>query len=267
MALNPTVQNPVAAGGDIGIDTDSAAAAQTAATAPGPEINSPPCKLFPFRDMHLLVGDRLQVECPAHMGVGKVFVRTVGYVEAASLIVTTPTRGGQRVNLVENDLLIVRAFSRQSAFAFRCSVLRACRLPFDYLHLSFPDVVHGSEIRKSTRVRVRLAARCAAEGGESQDVILENISSTGMLLAAERPPGAPGDSVRLDFAARVHDVDTGLRIEARIVSIARIDDREPSGAAAMYRCGLEFGHLQPGDHMVIKGLVYQQIIENPASIV
>ena len=49
--------------------------------------------------------------------------------DGISLLVTTPVAGGRRVELVENDPVIVRVFSRQSAFAFRASVLRACRLP------------------------------------------------------------------------------------------------------------------------------------------
>ncbi len=94
---------------------------------------------FTFEDMRLAVGDRLQIECTARTGVRRAFVRVVGYMDGVSLLVSTPVAGGRRVELVENDPVIVRVFSRESAFAFRASVLRACRLPFDYVHLSFPD--------------------------------------------------------------------------------------------------------------------------------
>lgn len=265
MALNSPVQNSVAAGIDAAADADSAGSEQTS-TSPHTK-KSPPSqrKTFAFRDMHLQVGDRLQMECPAPMGVGKVFVRIVGYVENTSLIVTAPVLGGQRVNLVDDDAVVVRAFSRQSAFAFRSSVLRTCRLPFDYLHLSFPEVVHGSEIRKATRVRVRLATKCSAAGSEPLDAVIENISSTGVRLASARSPGARGELVRLDFDARLHEVDTRLSVAAEIVSVN--EEAEAPGTQAAVRSGLEFRHLQPGDRMVIKGLVYQQIIENPNCIV
>lgn len=226
--------------------------------------------MFTFKDMHLAVGDRLQVECPAHLGVGRVFVRMVGYVENVSLIVTAPTRDGKRLNLLENEILVFRAFSRQSAFAFRSSILRICKLPFDYLHLSFPDIVHGSVIRKSTRVRTQLAVRLSStnEGtGEPNSASIENISSTGVLLVADKVLGAKGDVMRLHFAARLHDVDTQISVEAEILSVIPDADPNPVTPRTSYRYGLEFRNLLPSDRMVIKGLVYQQIIENPQSVV
>ncbi|NMF87760.1 flagellar brake protein [Aromatoleum petrolei] len=265
MALNSPVQNPVTAGIDAAPDADSAAAAQTSTIAPAQ--TSPPGqrKTFAFRDMHLQVGDRLQLECPAPLGIGKVFVRVLGYLDNTSLIVTAPVFGGQRVNLVDNDVVVVRAFSRQSAFAFRASVLRTCRLPFDYLHLSFPEVVHGTVIRKSTRVRTCLATKCSTHDEPPLDAVIENISSTGVLLAAARSPGAHGEIVRLEFDARLHDVDTHMSVDAEVVSIHAEPD-SPDGGTAV-RCGLEFRDLPPSDRMVVKALVYQQIIENPTTIV
>lgn len=90
-------------------------------------------KGFSFADMHLAVGDRLQIECPAGTGLGRAFVRVIGYVDHLSILVTAPVAGNRRIDLVENDLVVVRVFSRENAFAFRASVLRACRLPFHYV--------------------------------------------------------------------------------------------------------------------------------------
>ncbi|HRQ48488.1 MAG TPA: flagellar brake protein, partial [Rhodocyclaceae bacterium] len=112
-----------------------------------------PPQIFTFADMKLGIGDRLQIQLPAHLQSERAFVRVVGYLENTSLIVTAPSRNGVRLELLENEVLIVRAFSRQSAFAFNCSILRVCKLPFDYLHLSFPRRIQGTVIRKSTRVR------------------------------------------------------------------------------------------------------------------
>lgn len=264
MVQDSTHQKPATEAVDPGRDADPAGATRTSATSAARDSAPTPLTVFAFRDMHLQIGDRLQLECPAQMGIGKVFVRVVGYLENSSLIVTAPARGGQRVNLMDNDMVVVRTFSRQSAFAFRSSVLRTCRLPFDYLHLSFPEAVHGSIVRKSTRVRMRLAAKCSAPNGQALDAVIENVSSTGVLLASVRSPGAPGELVRLEFDVRLHDVDTRLSVEAEIVSMN--GEPEASGTDTAYRCGLEFRNLQPGDRMVIKGLVYQQIIENPSSI-
>ena len=120
-------------------------------------------KGFSFADMHLAVGDRLQIECPAGTGLGRAFVRVIGYVDHLSILVTAPVAGNRRIDLVENDLVVVRVFSRENAFAFRASVLRACRLPFHYVHLSFPEIIQGSVIRKATRVRTELPVSVSVE--------------------------------------------------------------------------------------------------------
>lgn len=254
--------------------TENASAGASAETSPGvdrealPGQASPERKVFTFADMHLRVGDRLQVECPAHMGVDRVFVRLVGYVENASLIVTAPVHSRKRLTLADNDLLVVRAFSRHSAYAFRSSVLRTCKLPFEYAHLSFPGVVHGSVVRKSTRVRTQLAARLAqGTEGEPHIASIENISSTGALIACGHMAGAKGDVCRLSVDARLHDVDMQLQVDAEIVSVIPEDEIAAQAGEARYRYGLEFRNLGPNDRMVIKGLVYQQIIENPHSVV
>src|SRR5690606_35077510 len=73
-------------------------------------------KGFSFADMHLAVGDRLQIECPAGTGLGRAFVRVIGYVDHLSILVTAPVAGNRRIDLVENDLVVVRVFSRENAF-------------------------------------------------------------------------------------------------------------------------------------------------------
>ena len=191
-------------------------------------------------------------------------------MEGISLIVTASSKNGKRLNILENEILTIRVFSRQSAFAFRSSVLRACQVPLDYLHLSFPEVVHGRMIRKSTRVRIELAvtAFVPAEGqGEGESALIENMSSTGALLVASKALGATGDALRLDFEATLHDVDTPLSVEALLLNVVRSDDLNREGTEEMFRHGMEFRNLKASDRMIIKSLVYQQIIENPNSIV
>lgn len=221
-----------------------------------------------FEDMHLMVGDRLQVECPAYLGGERLIVRMVGYVDNVGLLVTAPAHHGVRVDLREDDVLVIRAFSRQKAFAFRSSILRVCKLPFDYLHLSFPTVVHSNTIRKSTRVRTHMAVRVPAAGGAPDaDASIHNISSTGVLVVADRALAARGECVRLNFVTRLHDVDTPIAVEAEIRSVVKEDEADETGLRTSFRHGMEFRSLQPADRMVITAFVYQQIIENPHCIV
>lgn len=231
---------------------------------------APGRRSFTFRDMCLEIGDRLQIECPASVAADRVFVRVIGYVEPLSLLVTAPMHRGKRLNLVEHDTVVIRAFSRQSAFAFRASVLRVCKLPFEYLHLSFPQAVQGAVIRKSSRVRTQMAVDLSniSEGGlERHTASIENISSTGALIVSDKALGSKGEMLRLNFQARVHDVDMPLELESEIMSELPQDEIGATSPERKYRCGVEFRNLRPSDLMVIKGLVYQQIIENPHSAI
>lgn len=218
---------------------------------------------FGFADMHLAVGDRLQIECSSGSGLGRAFARVIGYAEHHSLLVTAPMAGPHRIDLVENDMVVVRVFSRQSAFAFRASVLRACRLPFHYVHLSYPESVQGSVIRKATRVRAELPCTAQPAGsGEPVPGTIQNISATGLLLCTHAPLGERDGALQLQFGLPLHELDATLDVRADIRNLR--EDADEDGPA--YHYGLDFRELAPNDRLLIKSFVYQTIIEQPRRI-
>lgn len=252
--------DPVEAPAATDSATSSAGETAPAGDAKDKPATEPP-RIFTFADMKLGIGDRLQIQLPTHLQSERAFVRVVGYLENVSLLVTAPSRNGRRMDLLENEILVVRAFSRQSAFAFNCSILRVCKLPFDYLHLSFPRRIQGTVIRKSTRVRAGFDAEFGASATRATIV---NISSTGALVSADQSLGAAGDNVTLRFRVHLHDVDSGLEVAARILNVSQEDGAE---GQCVYGHGIEFQNLKPNDRMIVTSFVYQQIIENPHSVV
>lgn len=219
---------------------------------------------FTFADMHLAVGDRLQIECPSGTGVGRAFARVVGYLANRSLLVTAPVAGKHRIDLVDNDMVVVRVFSRQNAFAFRASVLRACRLPFHYVHLSFPQAIQGSVIRKATRVRTEFPATATVVGGDGRSApgVVLNISATGLLLRTRAALGERHGQLRLKFELPLHEVDTPLEVDADIRNVREDVDEE----GIEYHYGLDFRELDANDRMLVKSFVYQTIIEQPRQV-
>lgn len=213
---------------------------------------------FHFSDMHLQPGDRLQIHCPTHPDRARHISRVVGFVDGVSLIVSVPSPRGVRAEFIENELVVVQAFSRNSAFAFKCTVLNVNRRPFDYMHLSFPDRIQGSVIRNATRVRVDLAAAATPASGKVA-ARLGNLSATGALVIAPSELGQVGESLRLAFKVTLHEVVTDISAEARILKV--------SGEEGAWQYGVEFGELPPQDRMILLSLIYQQMIENPRSIV
>lgn len=121
---------------------------------------------FPFEAMSLKVGDRLQAQPPTKVSAERCFVRLIGYLEDLSMLITTPaTVNSVRLQLMEGDQLVMRVFSSQNAFGFASEVQRICKLPYSYLHISFPKKVQGTVIRKAARVKIQQSESSLAHFG------------------------------------------------------------------------------------------------------
>ena len=214
---------------------------------------------FHFNDMHLQPGDRLQIHCPSHPDRARHISRVVGFAEDQSLLVAVPAPRGVRAEFIENEVVVVQAFSRNSAFAFKCTVLNVCRRPFDYMHLSFPDRIQGSVIRNATRVRTGIEAQAVPSAGGPVTARLGNLSATGALVVSPSELGKVGDKLRLAFKVELHDVVSDISAEAAILKV--------SGEDGAHQYGVEFGELPAHERMILRSLIYQQMIENPRTIV
>lgn len=222
---------------------------------------------FNFHDMNLGVGDRLQIQCPDKVGGERSFVKIVGYLENASLIVTSPYRQGLRVPLLEHEQLVVRAFSRQNAFAFTTEVRHVSHRPFEHLHLAFPLRIQGTKVRKSPRVHTRIPCDISPSGSGALPLAgcIDNLSASGALISAVRPLGQVGSRVRLVFELDVHDLQSALELEAEIQCLSQGGGRDATTGSG-FQHGVEFKAPQPSDLQLLKAYVYQRIIEVPQSV-
>jgi len=222
---------------------------------------------FPFEAMNLKVGTRLQVQPPANVSAERCFVRLIGYLPGYSLLITAPKNSaGASLKFAENDALVLRAFSGQNAFAFVCDVQRVCRVPYSYLHLSFPATVQGTVIRRAPRVRTKISAdiRTRSTGQELAGVI-SNLSANGALLDGPRSLADEGEQLTLSFRLRLHGIENSLTVQAVVRTVLNYKNLEQS-ATSLVHFGLEFVDLSPQDQMILKSLVYQKIIEDPQSM-
>ena len=223
---------------------------------------------FTFEEMKLKVGDRLQIQPPARFAMDRVIVRMIGYVSGLSVLVTAPREAnGLRLQLVEGDDLVVRVFTSQNAFGFSATVDKLVKIPFEYLHLSFPREVRGVLIRKAPRVKTRLVCSVTSEETGEQHVsgILVNISAKGALLASRSPIGQKGGTIRVAFRVNLHSIETLLSITA-IVRAQFVDESSASSKSHLINHGLEFINLQPNDTLILQSMIYQQMIEQPQTV-
>ncbi|MGE5468910.1 MAG: flagellar brake protein [Ignavibacteria bacterium] len=244
-------------GGEIDEATDAALAADASDSQ------------FTFQDMRLRVGDRLQLQPPATVSLERFVVKLIGWVDNVSVLVTAPMANGLRVPLRENDSIVARIFAGQKAFGFSSTVERVCKIPYDYLHLSFPAKVQGSVIRKSPRVRTKIIASVAnpdaSAAAERQSGIIVNLSADGALLKARQPLGEKGNRLQLSFRVSLHKVDAYLTISA-VVRSAFPDEEKERDSGVMFNHGLQFQDLAANDTVILQSLIYHQMIEHPHTL-
>ena len=226
-------------------------------------------KGYPFEAMHLKIGDRLQVQPPASLKAERCNVHLIGCVPHASVLMTAPQApNGVRLELIEGDSLVVRVFSSQNAYAFGCDVLRVNKLPYPYVHTSYPESVQGTVIRKAPRVQTKIAVEVRAQGLDQAPVpmVMTNLSADGAQLHGRLRGIGFGDQLHLTFSVQLHQVDFPLAVQARIRTVATgaVTSKTASPKA---RVGLEFVDLLPSDRVVLQSLVYQNMIEQPQSMV
>jgi len=226
---------------------------------------------FNFDDMKLKPESRLQLEPPKQLGSERILVKVIGYLRGVSLLVTAPTTAnGGRLQLLEGEQVVMRSFSGQNAFAFTCTVERACRLPYEYLHLSFPDFIKGVVIRKAARVKTHIIASVqndnSRDANEQAPALISNLSANGAALDTKSPLGEKGDILNLSFRVNLHTVDAFLTIKGVIRAVysgEAVDNSDPESI----RHGIEFQSLQPNDMIILQSMIYQQIVESPNQLV
>ncbi len=261
MGSGMVVEDDLGEGANAANQDDSVAVAASGANAPQGS--------FPFEAMNLKVGDRLQAQVPAKVSTERCSVRLIGFVQAQSILVTAPVAtNGARLQLIEGDALVMRVFSSQNAFGFACDIQRVCKLPYNYMHLSFPHEVQGTVIRKSARVRAKIIAKVFAERESSGEItgVISNLSANGALLDARRSTAEVGDTIRLNFRLKLHNIETTLDLRAVVRAVIEDEALKQSGTTLAH-FGLEFVDMQPNDQMLLQSMVYQKMIEQPQSIV
>jgi hypothetical protein len=223
--------------------------------------------VFTFDDMRLKVEDRLQLEPPSQLARERFSVKVIGYIRGASLLVTAPiTANGLRLQLMENEKVVMRSFSGQNAFGFASTIERIIKIPYEYIHLSFPTNIQGIKIRKAPRIKTRIIATVHdSNSGATTPIsaLISDVSADGVSLEAKNSLGSKGDVLNLAFRVQLHNVDAYLSVKGIIRAILSGDAAPDAQKAGLIRHGIQFQGLQPNDCVVLQSMIYQQMIENP----
>ncbi|MBI1889937.1 MAG: flagellar brake protein [Burkholderiales bacterium] len=224
---------------------------------------------FTFADMRLRVGDRIQLQPPASMGTDRFIVRLIGFFENASLLVTAPAFNGMRLPLREEDKIVARVFSTQRAFGFDCYVVRVCKLPYSYLHLSWPEVIQGAVVRKSPRIKTRIIASIAkpdaGDKAEKLSGVIVDLSADGALVKSRQALGEKSQEISLSFRVNLHNMEAYVTTKAIIRNVFTDEDNEKEDPLRFHH-GIQFVDVPQNDKMILQSLIYQQMIEQPHTL-
>ena len=222
---------------------------------------------FNFDDMQLKVGDRLQLQLHSsaksscRLNNDTCMVTVIGYVPDHSLIVSMP-KTDQLIGqpFLEGDQILVRLFSGRCAFSFTVFVDKLVKLPFKYIHLSFPKHILGQTIRKSRRVRTAIEAEATVNSG-SIPLIITNLSAAGAEISTHTELGGIGTLIELSVKVKIHEKEISLRLQSIIRSFKAINKQDA------LRYGVEFTSLQAEQIFSLRSFIYQELVENPNNIV
>lgn len=216
-----------------------------------------------FEDMRLKVGHKLQLKLsapsksPSESNNAIYPATLIGYVQDCTLIVTMPASGqftGEP--FLEGDQIQVRLFSGQCIFSFTAFVDKIIKLPFKYLHLSFPRDILSQPIRNSQRIKCHIQASVA---GKSTPLIITDLSTTGAEVSANASLGEVGTTIALSFAIKILDEEISLSIK----SITRSAKQVNKNNQQTFSFGIEFIELKPEQVFALRNLIYQEIVEHP----
>ncbi|MDD5301080.1 MAG: flagellar brake protein [Gallionella sp.] len=254
---------------------DSFSAAEQAST--DQPVENKAGKSYTFDDMKLKVGDRLNLELPAdydfrfsaqrQLSNERYLVKVIGFLKGASLLVTAPNTVNAQI--IGGKKVVMRSFTGQNAFGFACHIERICKVPYGYLHLSFPDDIQGIVVRKAPRVKTRIIATVqdSKSGAEEQiSALISDISASGVSLDAKQVLGDKGDVLNLAFRVPLHNIDAYLSVKGAIRAVLS-GDAADAAKPGLIRHGIEFQELQPNDGVILQSMIYQQMIENPHKLI
>jgi hypothetical protein len=218
---------------------------------------------FAFDDMGLHVGARLQIQIPFRPNAPQYLSTLIGYVKDEYLILKTPFENGLSVTLPQESTLAVRVLSGVHVFAFSGIVRRVFLAPLFYIHLSFPDRITGTVVRKALRASVALPVAVTGAAGDAAAAIdgrFSNLSATGGFIEAPTALGEGEHRLHLSFAFRVHPGNREVKIETD----ATIRNVRALGASSggVFGHGVRFEGLGEDEMIMIQNLVYQALTEN-----
>jgi c-di-GMP-binding flagellar brake protein YcgR len=224
---------------------------------------------FEFEAMNLQVAGRLQFI--THRGIKPVqhFSTLIGYIKDEYIIVKIPMVNGVPIALTEGEKLTIRVFSGVTVCSFDCTVARVFGRPLMYVHITFPNLIQGTSLRASMRVKVEIPAQVTGSRPASTPArcTLINLSVTGALIESPRSLPPDDELVMLEFTLMSQPGNQPVEVKTR-ASIKNVNVMKPSpDRFEVFTYGVHFLGLDPNHYTLLQNMTYEAMIADRQKIV
>lgn len=201
------------------------------------------------------VGETLYLQAHDNPSI-RYSVRLIGFTKNQSVLVTAPTLDGKFGFIQNGQAFVVRSFSGKKAYAFAASALKSVHAPYPYLHLSYPQQVRGTIIRKGARAQVKIiAAVLMGQPERNIATTLTDVSVGGTSGTARQAIGIKGAVGRIAFKVHAAEQDALLNLKVTLRSVI------PTENGDAYHHGFEFLDMSVNERLILTAFVHQTLAE------
>jgi hypothetical protein len=199
------------------------------------------------------IGEPLSLQ-PHDNSMLRYTVRLIGFVKNKTVMVTAPMFDGKFGFIRDGQTFTVRSFSGKKAYVFMAAAVKSVHAPFPYLHLTYPQEVRATLLRKGSRATVKLiAAVSLGQPARIASTKLIDLSVAGASGVSRLPFGAKGEQGLLKFKLQVADHSAVLNLKTVLRSVTLSD----SGDA--WNHGFEFLDVAVEQRMILSAFVHQTL--------
>ncbi len=212
------------------------------------------------QSLNLVVGSTLQLELSDPKGT-VLPVTLIGYLVGRSILVALPTDNA--ITLQSGILCVARFESGDNLYAFDTEILSSVEQPFAYVHLAYPQGVHGSMVRRSQRVQVNdmVMMLVMEEAGRKMSVALADISVSGARLVAGSLLGEVGERFSIEIPQVGSNGAERIALPCQ-VRYVREEQSSSVGGKRVYHHGVEFTGLDQRALVFIERYIGDKVAEH-----
>ena len=212
-------------------------------------------------DLKHSVGDTIQLQFFPGKEEDRYYVKLIGFLDGKSIVVTTPRDHGTALRINTGQEFIVRLISGNAAKGFNASAIYATSHPYPHLHLTFPDKLESTTVRKAERIDCKLivSVQNEEEGksfSEGKSAAMKNLSTAGAQLLTNEPIGEAGNQISITCKVTVAAFEQYLNILGIVRRITENEDAE----TGKYEYGVEFTIPNDNDKLLLHGYIYEQML-------